>query len=404
MSKKVALWGSLIGLLGVLIAAPLLLSGEMSRRFGSSDVKVLTDQVESNPPSIAIVRKDDKLVVSGVMPDEGLAKRMIANIKSEIPELTVVDKLKVDLNVDKPEWLGSVQKMVRIMGTPGQSNGFAIENDVFSITGPVRNRNLRAKMAADLRKLVPDMEFVDGLNKPAPANTEPAPKPAAPKPKPAASATKEPPRVSVRPTTKPAPNPAPKPVAVPVANPKPKPVAKPAPKPIAHPKVAAVKKPAKARPAVAKHVKKAVASKAHSKKHKAAAKRKSHRRVVVKSRTVRRATISGMRTNSVRLSAAQRAKLRTLARSMKRNKHLRARIVGHTDSVGSRKLNRHLSAARASAARAYLRRLGVSHKRISVVGRGESTPIATNRTAHGRELNRRVEASLYVPMHVGVRR
>jgi outer membrane protein OmpA-like peptidoglycan-associated protein len=34
---------------------------------------------------------------------------------------------------------------------------------------------------------------------------------------------------------------------------------------------------------------------------------------------------------------------------------------------------------------------GIARERISAVGRGESEPVATNATAEGRQLNRRVE-------------
>jgi outer membrane protein OmpA-like peptidoglycan-associated protein len=406
MSKKVALWGSLIGLLGVLIAAPLLLSGEMSRRFGSTTEQVLSDQIETNPPSLSVVRKEDKLIVSGVLPDEGIAKRMLASIRSEVPKLTVVDKLAVDLNVDRADWLASVQKMVRIMGTPGQSNGFVIENDVFSITGPVRNAKARAKMGAELRQLVPNMEFVDGLSKPstgeAVATKTPVPAAEKPKPKPVPA----PPKVSVRPSVqkpavpvpsavpKPKPKPAPKAVAKPAPKPAPKPVAKPAPKPVAKSVAKPTKKPVAKPKAAIKHAKPTV-RKASKKKTYHVASHKSKKRVTARVRTIKRATLAGIRSGTARLSASQRAKLRSLARTLKTNKRLRAKIVGHTDSVGSRRLNQRLSAARAAAARAYLRHLGVPRSRITVKACGERHPIASNHSSYGRELNRRVEAAVY---------
>lgn len=66
-------------------------------------------------------------------------------------------------------------------------------------------------------------------------------------------------------------------------------------------------------------------------------------------------------------------------------------VEGHTDSVGSTESNQALSERRATAVRDYLVTQGLSSDRVSVVGRGEESPIATNKTAAGRQQNRRVE-------------
>ncbi len=66
-------------------------------------------------------------------------------------------------------------------------------------------------------------------------------------------------------------------------------------------------------------------------------------------------------------------------------------IQGHTDNTGSAELNRRLSEERAASVRAYLEMKGVSAKRLTSVGYGEDTPIASNASAEGRSLNRRVE-------------
>jgi outer membrane protein OmpA-like peptidoglycan-associated protein len=66
-------------------------------------------------------------------------------------------------------------------------------------------------------------------------------------------------------------------------------------------------------------------------------------------------------------------------------------IEGHTDSVGSDEMNMTLSRQRAQAVQSALTQRGVSATQISIEGRGESTPVASNDTAAGRQQNRRVE-------------
>ncbi len=70
------------------------------------------------------------------------------------------------------------------------------------------------------------------------------------------------------------------------------------------------------------------------------------------------------------------------------------RIIGHTDNVGSDAVNDPLSLQRAQSTRDYLAARGVSPSRVSIEGRGEREPIATNATADGRAQNRRVEIFL----------
>ncbi|MFL6648215.1 MAG: OmpA family protein [Sulfurifustaceae bacterium] len=66
-------------------------------------------------------------------------------------------------------------------------------------------------------------------------------------------------------------------------------------------------------------------------------------------------------------------------------------IVGHTDNVGTDKYNQSLSERRAHAVSQYFGSHGVIPERLAAEGRGEKAPRASNTTAEGRRLNRRVE-------------
>jgi len=65
--------------------------------------------------------------------------------------------------------------------------------------------------------------------------------------------------------------------------------------------------------------------------------------------------------------------------------------TGHTDSIGTDAYNQRLSVRRAEAVKAYLVSRGIDKSRIYTEGKGESQPIASNKTAAGRAKNRRVE-------------
>jgi OmpA-OmpF porin, OOP family len=67
------------------------------------------------------------------------------------------------------------------------------------------------------------------------------------------------------------------------------------------------------------------------------------------------------------------------------------RIEGHTDSRGTRKHNMSLSTARSESVRQHLVGLGIDPARMDAKGFGPDQPIETNKTAAGREKNRRVE-------------
>ncbi len=66
-------------------------------------------------------------------------------------------------------------------------------------------------------------------------------------------------------------------------------------------------------------------------------------------------------------------------------------VGGHTDNVGSAKLNAKLSAARANSVKAYLVGKGVKSELLSAEGFGPSKPVADNGTKAGRAKNRRIE-------------
>lgn len=76
-------------------------------------------------------------------------------------------------------------------------------------------------------------------------------------------------------------------------------------------------------------------------------------------------------------------------------KGISLKVAGHTDNVGSDAANMELSKNRAEAVKNYLVTQGVKEGRIEASWFGERQPIATNKTAAGRQKNRRVEHSLY---------
>jgi outer membrane protein OmpA-like peptidoglycan-associated protein len=70
-------------------------------------------------------------------------------------------------------------------------------------------------------------------------------------------------------------------------------------------------------------------------------------------------------------------------------------VSGHTDNTGNPTLNQRLSRERAESVRDWMRDTGdVPESCFAVQGYGQSRPVATNDTAEGRTLNRRVEISL----------
>jgi OOP family OmpA-OmpF porin len=65
--------------------------------------------------------------------------------------------------------------------------------------------------------------------------------------------------------------------------------------------------------------------------------------------------------------------------------------TGHTDSVGTDAYNQRLSERRAAAVKDYLVSKGIPAAKVTTIGKGESQPVATNKTAEGRQKNRRVD-------------
>jgi OOP family OmpA-OmpF porin len=65
--------------------------------------------------------------------------------------------------------------------------------------------------------------------------------------------------------------------------------------------------------------------------------------------------------------------------------------TGHTDSVGTDAYNQKLSERRAAAVKDYLVSKGIPAAKVTTIGKGESQPVATNKTKEGRQKNRRVD-------------
>jgi outer membrane protein OmpA-like peptidoglycan-associated protein len=96
-------------------------------------------------------------------------------------------------------------------------------------------------------------------------------------------------------------------------------------------------------------------------------------------------------TGQYTLRQETREKLAKLAGIVLSHPGLRLTAEGHTDSTGGTDLNRTLSEKRAYAVVDFLANQGLSRDSLGAAGFGASRPVASNDSAAGRRMNRRVE-------------
>jgi outer membrane protein OmpA-like peptidoglycan-associated protein len=94
------------------------------------------------------------------------------------------------------------------------------------------------------------------------------------------------------------------------------------------------------------------------------------------------------------LTSGAQANLSDLARILNKYEDTNILIEGHTDSTGSDDYNMRLSERRAQAVSHHLASQSVTSSRFSLMGYGETQPVASNDSAEGRRLNRRVELAI----------
>ena len=100
-------------------------------------------------------------------------------------------------------------------------------------------------------------------------------------------------------------------------------------------------------------------------------------------------------TNSTKLRPASLVALNDVITILNENTSAQLKIDGHTDSDGSDEFNMKLSDGRAASVKAYLVSKGIDESRLISEGFGESMPIADNKTAAGKQQNRRVVMKLF---------
>ena len=83
--------------------------------------------------------------------------------------------------------------------------------------------------------------------------------------------------------------------------------------------------------------------------------------------------------------------LNVIVRYLKRHPELKIKIVGYTDSIGSKAYNDKLALKRAKSVKQYLVKRGISPDRIKIEGIGKDKYLFDNKTALNRFTNRRAE-------------
>ncbi|WP_340296632.1 MULTISPECIES: OmpA family protein [unclassified Roseobacter] len=99
-------------------------------------------------------------------------------------------------------------------------------------------------------------------------------------------------------------------------------------------------------------------------------------------------------TGSDRLNLEGARIIENLGRSLSENDQFSVNIVGHTDNVGDPLQNQDLSERRATSVADIIVSEGIDAANVTIGGRGDAAPIASNANEEGRRLNRRVEITL----------
>jgi OOP family OmpA-OmpF porin len=99
-------------------------------------------------------------------------------------------------------------------------------------------------------------------------------------------------------------------------------------------------------------------------------------------------------TSSYKLLSSSNKGLNDVVKILQDNPDLKLSIDGHTDNTGTPEKNQALSENRANAVKNYLVSKGIAEGRLTAAGHGQDEPISDNKTAAGRQKNRRVEMKL----------
>jgi len=99
-------------------------------------------------------------------------------------------------------------------------------------------------------------------------------------------------------------------------------------------------------------------------------------------------------TGKSEISKWSHPELKRLIDVLKENKAIEIEISGHTDNVGSDKINNKISLERAESVKTYLVKAGIKANRLTAKGYGEAKPYVSNKTAEGRKKNRRVDFTI----------
>lgn len=98
--------------------------------------------------------------------------------------------------------------------------------------------------------------------------------------------------------------------------------------------------------------------------------------------------------NKASLRPEAQSNLRDLARILNKYPDTNILIEGHTDATGTEEYNLQLSRERAQAVANFLAGMQVDPTRFTIMGYGESQPIASNESVEGRQANRRVDLAI----------
>lgn len=138
---------------GLLLLLTILCVSIHGPKIAKAQAPATPSSAQVTPASIAIAVEDKQVIVSGILPKEQAKRLVMSHVTKTFPSVEIVDRVKVDLEVDEVKWGDKMEQLLPVIKNRVQHARLQFDGRVLMLRGETLTEEVKTNLLRQIFKI-----------------------------------------------------------------------------------------------------------------------------------------------------------------------------------------------------------------------------------------------------------
>lgn len=138
---------------GLLLLLTILCVSIHGPKIAKAQAPATPSSAQVTPASIAIAVEDKQVIVSGILPKEQAKRLVMSHVTKTFPSVEIVDRVKVDLEVDEVKWGDKMEQLLPVIKNRVQHARLQFDGRVLMLRGQTLTEEVKTNLLRQIFKI-----------------------------------------------------------------------------------------------------------------------------------------------------------------------------------------------------------------------------------------------------------